>query len=448
MRIVAIVVAIACCVAAFLYLLRDLPPPDRLAFAAGPRDGGYWNVALRYRQLLARDGITLEILETAGSVENARLLGERRADVGLLQGGVRAPDEGVEALGTVFTEPVLFLARRDRNLPANLGDWQGLRIAAGEPGSGTRAATSGLFATLGLGPPRNELVGLGGAEAGAALIQGAVDAVVYVTTLQAPYLRDLLAEPSVGLVSLDHIDGVSVRLPFSRVVEVPSGAVALSPPVPPRPVRLLSLQARLAAVDDLHPAVVDRLVAAAREIHGRRGIFALDGQYPSPDGVDMPIDAGALKLLLEGQSAFHGWLPYWVAAQIRQVLLVLVPLLFLVVPLVRALPFAYGWTMRRRVWRHYRKIREIEMALANAGSRAELEALDTRLRGIDRRLGAMALPPAFRDRAFDARLHLELVRRQIADRLAAAGAAEVTERHGDVAPARDHDVAARLDRPS
>ena len=123
-------------------------------------------------------------------------------------------------------------------------------------------------------------------------------------------------------------------------------------------------------------------------------------------------------VLVEGQSAFHDWLPFWIAAQIRRVLLVLLPLFFIVIPLFRVLPGLYRWSMHRRVWRHYQEIREIEVKLGLESSREELRSLDARLAELDEQLGAMRLPGPFRGGAYDARLHVELVRRRISELLA------------------------------
>ncbi|MFV0359800.1 TAXI family TRAP transporter solute-binding subunit [Tropicimonas sp.] len=437
MRFGTIFISILLLAAAVIYLLRDLPPPRDLRFAAGRQGGGYWNIASQYRDILARDGIEVEIVETAGSVENVRLLAGGLAEVGLVQGGIAAPG-GVKALGVVFVEPVLAFVRHDGAVPVNVADWQGVRVAAGSPGSGTRAAAEQLFAAAAVAPGANPLVGLDGAEAAQAVADGAVDVALFVAPVESEYLRPLIDAQEFDLLQLDNIDGLSLRLPFSRVVTVPSGAVRLSsPPVPPEPVRLLSLRARLAAVDHLHPALADRLVVAARQIHGGRGILSVEGQFPSVVGVDMPIDQSTTRLVLEGQGAFHGWLPYWIAAQIRRVLLVMVPVLFLLVPLIRSLPVAYRWSMRRRVWRHYNAIGGIGLQVPDAAGQAELRDLDNRLVAIDTELATMKLPPPFRESAYNARLHVDLVRRHIAGRLAAPGGQE----NGETAPKRHGDVA-------
>ncbi len=399
-----------------IYLLRDLPPPDRITFAAGARDGGYWTIAEQYRDHLEDDGVEVIILETAGSVENRDLLDTRQADVGLLQGGIPTEGLAIEALGTVFIEPIIVQARADRSIPANPALWRGLTIAGGGSGSGTRAAIDALASAVGI-KAANRLVDLGGEAAAKALLAGEIDMAIFVSLPDADYLQPLFLASDVRTMRLDHIEAISQRLPNSRVATIPSGAILLDPVVPDTSLQLVALMARLAAVSDLHPAIVDRLVLAGRTIHGGNDLFTQTGTFPTALDADMPIDPGAFKLLAEGQSVFHYWLPYWIAAQIRRVLLVLVPLLILIIPLFRVLPALYQWSMHRRVWRHYVEIRSIEAELVEISDRAEVEALDARLDVVDQELAAMRLPPAFRGGAYNARMHVELVRRRIADLL-------------------------------
>lgn len=417
MRFASIIVIVLLSLVAVLFLLRDLPPPERLLFAAGQAGSGYFDVAEQYRQILSRDGIEVEIVQTAGSVENVDLLGKHEVDVALIQGGIATGETDAVGLGTVFAEPLLIFLRTDRSVHSNPAFWQGVRIAWGVEGSGSRTAIQGLLERLELGAPVNVPIDIGGTAAVEALLAGDIEVAAFVAPFEAQYLAPLFNAPQARLLSPTNAEAVSLRLPHSDVATVPPGALSLNPVIPPVPLDILTLPARLAAVPDLHPAVVDRLVMAAREIHGERTILSREGEFPTTMGVDMPIDSGALKLLLEGQSAFHGWLPYWVAAQIRQVLLILVPLLFIVVPLIRSLPFAYSWSMRRRVWRHYRHVREIEQDVAGARDADALERLERQLLDLDDRLAGMRLPGAFRDRAYDLRLHIELVRRRIRMRL-------------------------------
>jgi TRAP-type uncharacterized transport system substrate-binding protein len=61
----AIILAVAGCIVAWQFV--NPAPPDTITIATGQPDGAYLLFAERYRDVLAKDGITLNILETAGS---------------------------------------------------------------------------------------------------------------------------------------------------------------------------------------------------------------------------------------------------------------------------------------------------------------------------------------------------------------------------------------------
>ena len=72
-------------------MLMDPAPPKHIKFAAGAQGGAYYAFAERYQRLLDEQGIEVELVQTAGSVENLRLLDEGQVDVALVQGGLAKP---------------------------------------------------------------------------------------------------------------------------------------------------------------------------------------------------------------------------------------------------------------------------------------------------------------------------------------------------------------------
>jgi NMT1 family protein len=117
----------------------------------GSGECAYYAFARQYRQLLARQGFTLELVPGAGSVETLTRLVAGTADVGFVQGGTaRAVDASdLTALGGVFDEPVWVIHRRAVQL-ADLSELRGRRVAVGEPGSGTRLLALQLLSETGL----------------------------------------------------------------------------------------------------------------------------------------------------------------------------------------------------------------------------------------------------------------------------------------------------------
>lgn len=65
-------------------------PPSTLTISAGPPGSSFWNAAQRYKTILARNGITVKVLPSAGSLQNLERLSDPEADVdvGFVQSGV------------------------------------------------------------------------------------------------------------------------------------------------------------------------------------------------------------------------------------------------------------------------------------------------------------------------------------------------------------------------
>lgn len=417
-RISAMILAVVISVTALWWLSRDLLPPSTVRFAAGIEDGGYWQIATQYRDILAKDGIDLKLIATAGSTENAQLMANGEADAALLQGGIAAGN-GIETLGAVFTEPLLIFARQttQANVPRNPAQWSGLRIAAGREGSGTRAAARALLKAADLTDNANTLLPLGGADAAQALTSGDVDVALFLAPLSAPYLAPVLTDEDASLLQLDHLVALSRRMPQSILVDVPSGGFALNPPLPPSKLQLLGLVARVVAQPELHPAIVDRLVEAELQVHRAGDVITPRGRYPSMNNTSLPQNAYARDLIAEGRSPLTAFLPYWVVAQISRFAILLLPIVFLLLPFLRTLPGLYKWSIRNRVFRHYTRIREIDEAAAKTEDPQQLRALESELAGLDREIAGLKLPLTYRQYAYDARLHIDLLRKRVANRL-------------------------------
>ena len=397
-------------------LSRDLMPRTSLVFAAGVEGGGYWRVAEQYRDILAEDGIDVELIETAGSVGNARLLAQNAADVAFMQGGVDLAT-GTDALGTIFFEPVWLFTLTGSDIPTNPGAWRDIRIAAGGVGSGTRAAFDDLSRSAGFSQDTIEILPLGAQASADALLTGDVDLAFFVAPISAPYLTGLLESADVDLLVMDQLTALSRQLPESQIVTLPQGGFRMFPPLPQQDVRLLAMVARLDAQDRLHPTLVDRLVEAAIRIHGGADALTEGRRFPGVDTGPQPIDAYARDLIEDGPSPLREFLPYWVVAQISRFAILLVPFFILLLPVMRALPSLYSWRMRSRVYKYYAEIRKIDQAARNKKGE-ELALMDVRLREIDNELTGLKLPPSYRDYAYTARLHVQLQRGRIKERLA------------------------------
>src|SRR5215471_14902092 len=214
--------AIAC--AAFV-MLGNMPP-HRIVMATGPEGSAYYEDGKRYRAALAKAGVEVQLVSTAGSVETAALLRDPRSgvSVGLMQGGVvgAANTAGLESLGTVAYEP-LWWFHRPENQGVGADGLRGRKIVIGPPGSGTRALSLELIKRTGMERQIGELLALGPREAAEKLKAGEIDVAFMMNSWDAPVIQQLLADEHVALSGFPHADAFVALYPFLNKVIVPRG---------------------------------------------------------------------------------------------------------------------------------------------------------------------------------------------------------------------------------
>lgn len=394
-------------------LIRGLAPPDSIRLATGINGGGYWEIGERYKSKLVRDGIAVELVETAGSVENIEKLVAGEVDVAIVQGGLDIPrDHDLQSLGAIFPEPLVIFRHTSAPIGSYPGQWKGIRLAAGGEGSGTRAAARALIKTADLEDTGIELVEAGGSEAIEALHTKEADALLFVSPLDANYLTDAILDPDIVFVQMALVDALALRFPGANSALLPAGSVTLDPPRPPEEVKIMTLTASMIATGGVHPAVADRLAHAATKIHSDRTILRASREFPHTNSPPAPLNDVSWQFISSGPNILHDIFPFWIAAQFGRVLLFLLPLVFLA-PLLRAIPSLYVWYQKRRVWRHYQRIEALETAFALSKDSDEIEAVSRELDEVALSLANLRLPLAYRQSAYDARLHIDHIRQEI-----------------------------------
>lgn len=403
---------LAAVVAAAAHWVKPLPP-DRLVFAAGPAGGAYDAVAQRYRERLAREGIALEIVTTRGTVENLALLrgDTRRADAALIQGGVGtgAPGEGLEALGSVFYEPVFVFHQRGLEL-VRLSQLVGRRVAIGPEGSGTRSLALRLLARNGVTEANATLLPAGTTEAIRGLVGGEIDAGFFVIAHPLPSLDALFRAPGLELFAFERAEAYKMSFPFVSAVTLPSGSIDLAADIPSRDVKLIAPAAGLVVREDLHPALKNLLVRVAREIHAGQQLFSPSGRFPSLDHLDHPINSYARRNIESGPSFFARFLPFWVAVWGERLLILLLPLLGILLPLARITPPLFRWQTERRIYRWYRHLGHLEQEARNSPADDASRAIRAQLDELHARVRRVRVPLSYAKQLYDLREHIDFVR--------------------------------------
>jgi TRAP transporter TAXI family solute receptor len=416
--IIPVIAALAIIVAglwAAIVALRPLPPRT-VTMATGPEGGSHYEIGIRYRELLAHQGIKLQLLSTAGALENlARLRDPRsRVGVGFLQSGITSEKESpdLESLGAVFYEPLWFFYRgviRGKGLEA----FRGRKISIGPEGSGTRALALELLARNGIDQKFAQLLSFTPREAGEKLLRGEIDAALMVASWDSPVVRRLLSDKNIGLASFPRTDAYVALYPFLNKLTVPAGVGDLAKNRPPTDVILFAPKASLVVRRDLHPAIQYLLLDAAAQIHSGPGIFQKSGQFPAAESIDLPLSDEARQFYKSGRPFLQRHLPFWLAVLIDRLLILLIPLFGVIYPLLRFMPALYGWEMRLRIFRLYRELRTLEKDLESRGAGQGIGDLNEWLERLEEKANRLRVPLFYANQLYTLRMHITLVRERL-----------------------------------
>ena len=415
--LVALLPALLFIIAAFAlaYHFVKPAPPKKIVMATGKREGGYAYFGQRYREILARNGIVLELRETDGSVENVELLTAEHSDVDVafVQGGtafaVNAPD--LVSLGSLYYEP-LWVYYRGRAID-DVGALQGKKIAIGPFESGTRALALQLLAVNATVLPPTTLLPLGGKDAAEALQAGAVDAAFFVAPAEAPIVEKLAADRTLKLLSFARAEAYTRRFPYLTALMLPQGVFDFMGNIPRNDVQLISPTANLIAKDTLHPALAYLLMRAATQIHGESGLLHKAGVFPAPLDGNFPLSPEATRYYKSGPPFLQRYLPFWAANLVERLWIMLVPAIAIMVPLFRLVPPLYRWRVRSRIYRWYARLKEIELQLDETPHAVTLDAVLERLDGIERSVNRIPTPLAYSENLYSFRQHIDLVRERV-----------------------------------
>jgi TRAP transporter TAXI family solute receptor len=170
-------------------------PPKRLTMTTGAEGGAYRAFAERYREILSRNGIDLQLLPSSGSIENLRRLEDENSgvDVGLVQSGSRSEGDtaGLVSLGSLYYEP-LWVFYRGRNALDRLSQLHGKRVSIGAEGSGIRRLALQLLAANDAAKQPTVLLDLGMSDAAEALQRREIDALFIIAGPDSPVVQKLL----------------------------------------------------------------------------------------------------------------------------------------------------------------------------------------------------------------------------------------------------------------
>ena len=393
-------------------------PPDTIIITGGAKGSSFANAAEKYRAILERNGVKLQILESEGSLDNLRRLRDPafKVDVGFVQGGLVVDGDAGDlvSLGSLFYVPLVVFYRGEEPVE-RLSEFKGKRLAIGREGSGTHFLNVLLLRANGVDKTTSTLLDLSGADAAQALLERKIDAALLMGDAATPeIMRKLVHTRGIHMMDFKQADAYSRRFRYLSKLELPMGSIDFAKNMPEQTMALIAPTVELVARPDLHPALSDLLVEAARETHGRATLLQRAGEFPAPLEHEYPISGDAARYYKSGKGFWYRYLPFWLASLVDRTMVVLVPIVVVLIPGIKLVPALYRWRIRTRIYKRYGELMALEREMLNETTPEQRTALGKRLDEIEKRVNGSKMPLPFADQFYVLREHINFVRRRLA----------------------------------
>ena len=144
-----------------------------------------------------------------------------------------------------------------------------------------------------------------------------------------------------------------------------------------------------------------------------RGYFEAGDEFPNTAPVDLPVSADANRHQHFGPGVFQRYLPFFVAAYVERLVVLLIPMLFLIVPLTNLLPRLMRWRIRSRIYRWYGELALLERDVRTRTGTLPVEQWLADLGRIEQAAARVRTPVSYASEAYTLREHIGLVRQEV-----------------------------------
>ena len=371
------------------------PPPKVIEMATGFPTGLYYQFGERLKEEVAKDGVSLEVKATGGTIDNLGLLNDPNSGVtfAMVQGGVADVSKypNLVSIAGMFYEPIWVWYREPgfKNEGGRLqvlGQLKGKRVAIGNEGSGTLALSTALLKISGIKENEIHSEKLKPDQALAKLSNGELDAVFIVAAAEAPILKKFYEVPGIRLMSFDQADAYTRNLPYLSKVNVPRGLLSIEHDIPKQDIQVIAPTATLVTQDNVSPAMISLMLSASYDILKSYSRLQKPGEFPSSVGMDFPLHVDAEIYLKDGPSFLHRHLPFWTAVWVGRFVKIVIPLLVIFIPLFTYIPSAKNFLLRLKLAQVYAELRELERNAFNPDLKEknfrDLETIEKRVGNI------------------------------------------------------------------
>lgn len=390
-------------------------PKKEITIATGSKTGNYYKTAIEYKKLLEKDNVKVNILTSAGSIENIGLLKQNKADIIFLQNGTISNEEakGAKSLASIYYEPLWVFYKNDGYPVDYVIQLISKKISIGKEGSGTLDLAQEILKDNGINNTNSTILEYSSSKAKDALLKGDIDAMFVVSSHKSQTVKELLANPDINVLSFKRARAYSRKYTFLEALTLYEGTLDLYRNLPDENINLLATTANLAVKDGFSEELTRLFLKKVTEVHDRKGLFAKAEQFPNTFNMQLELSEEAKRYFEYGDTFLEKVFPYWIASNIDRLKILLIPLLTLLFPLFKGFFPLYNWSMRSKIYRWYDEIREIDNeleVLEKSKLQEELEKLEKLRYEISQET---KVPLSFMGEYYNLQIHLDHVTKRV-----------------------------------
>ena len=387
-------------------------PKKEITIATGSKTGNYYKTALEYKKLLEQEKVKVNLITSAGSIENIKILKEKKADIAFVQNGTinNEDTQGITSLASIYYEPLWVFYKNDGYPIDYIIQLISRKISIGKEGSGTRDLSLSILKDNGISSENSVVLDYDNNKAKEELIKGNIDAMFIVSSHNSNIITELLENPNVNLLSFKRAKAYSRKYTFLETLNLYEGTLDLYKNLPDENKSLLSTTANLVINEGVPEELTRLFLKKVKEVHNKKDLFATAGEFPNTNNMLLEINEEAQRYFQNGDTWLEKIFPFWIASNIDRLKILIIPLLTLLLPLFKGFFPLYNWSMRSKIYRWYDEIRAIDNeieSLTPEKLKEELEKIEKLRIEISKET---KVPLSFMGEYYNLQLHIDHVK--------------------------------------
>ena len=400
-------------VASFYLTSKFIEPSSKkeITIATGSIDGEYYNTALKYKEILEKQKVKVNILTSNGSMVNIQLLNDKKADIAFVQNGIDSLKKQTEikAIASIYYEPLWIFYKNDEYKMDYLVQLITKRVSLGREKSGTEDLALKMLNDNGINKENTQLLNNSTEEAKDLLIKGEIDAIFIVSSPNSKTIKELLENPDIKLFNFKRAKAYSRKYTFLESTPLYEGTIDLYRNLPNEDINLLSTTANLIVRNGFSDELTRLILKEIKKVHNKKELFEAANQFPNIENLTIDINEDADRYFTYGDTWLVKIFPYWIASNIDRLSILLIPLITLMIPLSKGFFPLYRWSIRSKIYKWYEQIHKIDLEAEDAKNE-ELEKYLENIITLKKEIKAETkVPLSYMGEYYDLIMHLELI---------------------------------------